>query len=74
MIFPFVEGEDLLQHISRSGRLMEEIARLHFRELCEGIQYLKSKYIVHRDIKLENTERKHVRLSKFILCSLEPLS
>ena len=44
---------DLVQD-NPNGKLEEEQARIYFKQLVEGMDYIHSKGIIHRDIKLEN--------------------
>ena len=46
--------EDLLNYISKRSQIPDVTAKLIFRQLIEGIQYIHSNSIVHRDIKLDN--------------------
>lgn len=47
-------GGDLLHYLRRRRRLEEPIAKLFLKQLMNGLGYLHSKDIAHRDIKLEN--------------------
>ena len=47
-------GGDLLNYVRKRRKLSEEFAKYIFRQLLEGIGYCHSKYILHRDIKLDN--------------------
>ena len=40
--------------MKRKGKLTESTARFIFRQILDGLIYLHSKDIIHRDIKLEN--------------------
>ena len=46
--------EDLLNYISKRSQIPEITAKVIFKQIIEGIQFLHSKNIVHRDIKLDN--------------------
>jgi serine/threonine protein kinase len=47
-------GGDLLHYVRKRKKLDEDIAKILFKQLIEGIQYIHRKNVVHRDIKLEN--------------------
>jgi|JI9StandDraft_1071089.scaffolds.fasta_scaffold317136_2 serine/threonine-protein kinase ULK/ATG1 len=48
------EGGPLAQLIFEKGRLTEEEAWPFIRDIYEGLNYLNSKGIIHRDIKAAN--------------------
>lgn len=47
-------GGDLLDKILQVGHFSELDASVIFKSMVESINYLHSKNIVHRDVKLEN--------------------
>lgn len=47
-------GGDLLHYVRRRRRIDEDVAKVIFKQIVLGIQYIHSKNIIHRDIKLEN--------------------
>jgi len=47
-------GGDLLTYVRKRRKLKEETARSIFQHLIEGLNYCHKKYILHRDIKLDN--------------------
>jgi tRNA A-37 threonylcarbamoyl transferase component Bud32 len=52
--FDYMEGEDLVDYITRQGRLKEKRARSIFRSLIAAVEFAHRHHIVHRDLKLEN--------------------
>mmetsp|Transcript_47296 Transcript_47296/g.90280 ORF Transcript_47296/g.90280 Transcript_47296/m.90280 type:complete len:325 (-) Transcript_47296:800-1774(-) len=54
LICELLRGGELLDALIEKGTYTEGDARLCFIQLTKGIQYLHSKHVVHRDIKLEN--------------------
>ena len=59
---------DLLQYIRLRGPLSETDARKFFKEMCEGVEYLHSNDIIHRDLKCENvllTQKNAIKIADF---------
>ncbi|TKR89894.1 hypothetical protein L596_013933 [Steinernema carpocapsae] len=54
MIEEFAENGDLLNRVKKLKRIDEVEGRFLFRQLVEGLQYLESIEVVHRDLKCEN--------------------
>ena len=53
-VIELCSGGDLLNYVRKRRRLNEDVAKYFFKQLIEGLQYIHSKNIVHRDIKLDN--------------------
>ena len=47
-------GGDLLTFVRRRRKLKEDNAKFIFRQIIQGIQYVHTKGVLHRDIKLDN--------------------
>mmetsp|Transcript_19179 Transcript_19179/g.50103 ORF Transcript_19179/g.50103 Transcript_19179/m.50103 type:complete len:328 (-) Transcript_19179:157-1140(-) len=54
LVTELLTGGELLDAVIDCGNYTEEDARQVFVQMIKGIQYLHSKNIVHRDLKLEN--------------------
>ena len=54
IVMEMCAGGDLLAYVRRRRRLRESVAKKIFRQLIEGLAYIHSKNIAHRDIKLDN--------------------
>lgn len=53
-VMDFIEGGDMFTLLRLQGRLSEEVVRTYIAELVVAMQYLHSRDIVYRDLKLEN--------------------
>ena len=47
-------GGDLLNFVRKRKKLDEDTARVLFKQVIEGLGYIHSKGVLHRDIKLDN--------------------
>lgn len=54
LVMELCAGGDLLNFVRKRKKLDEDIARVLFKQIIEGIGYIHSKKILHRDIKLDN--------------------
>ena len=53
IIMEYICG-DLLTFMRKRGKISEPTAKIIFKQIIKGLQYLHKKNIVHRDIKLDN--------------------
>ena len=61
-------GGDLLTYVRKRRKLNENVAKYLFKQIVEGIGYIHSKNIIHRDIKLDNIlldNKGHVKIGDF---------
>lgn len=64
----YADNGDLLDYLKMKGAIDEKQAKLWFKQIALGVQYLHSKNIAHRDLKCENiliTRQFHVKLADF---------
>lgn len=54
LVMELCAGGDLLNFVRKRKRLDEVTAKVLFKQIIEGIGYIHSKKILHRDIKLDN--------------------
>lgn len=54
LVMEHVNAGDLLSFVRRRSKLSEPCAKFIFKQIIEGIEYLHSLHILHRDIKLDN--------------------
>jgi serine/threonine protein kinase len=54
IVMELCAGGDLLAYVRRRRKLKENVAKKIFRQIIEGLGYIHSKNIAHRDIKLDN--------------------
>lgn len=53
-IMPLLPGSELFDVVVDRGNLQEEEARVVFKQMAQGLQYLHEQGIAHQDISLEN--------------------
>lgn len=61
-------GNDLLSYVRKRKKLNETVAVYFFKQIVEGIGYIHSKNVVHRDIKLDNIlldSKGHIKIADF---------
>ena len=54
IIMEYISGGNLQNFVKKRRKLCEKTAKILYRQLIQGIKYIHSKGVVHRDIKLEN--------------------
>lgn len=69
MILELAEGGEVYSKVNACGAMKEREARRIIKMVLEGVQYLHSSGITHRDLKLENLLYKHATKKSDILIS-----
>lgn len=54
IVLDYASGGELFDYIFRHKHLKDQMALKLFAQLVSGVDYMHSKHIVHRDLKLEN--------------------
>ena len=54
LVMELCAGGDLLNFVRKRKKLDESVAKVIFKQIIDGIGYIHSKRILHRDIKLDN--------------------
>ena len=54
IIMEYINCGNLFSFVKKRRKLSEKTSKFLFRQIIQGIKYIHSKNIVHRDIKLEN--------------------
>lgn len=69
IVMDYANGGDLVNNLTDFGCLTEEDARIWFNQLVAALQYMHSRSIAHRDVKLDNIFLKNgvVKLGDFSL-------
>ena len=47
-------GGDLLSYLKKRRKIKESVAKVLFKQLLDGINFMHHKMVAHRDIKLDN--------------------
>ncbi|NXS26813.1 AKT2 kinase, partial [Pomatostomus ruficeps] len=70
-VMEYANGGELFFHLSRERVFSEERARFYGAEIVSALEYLHSRDVVYRDIKLENLmldKDGHIKITDFGLC------
>lgn len=54
IILEYAGGGELFEFVSQTGKFSEEVTRTYFSQVLDGLEYLHSQGIAHRDMKPEN--------------------
>lgn len=54
IVVEFISGGDLLSFLRKRNKVSEPVAKFLFKQLMEGLKYMHSQGIIHRDVKLDN--------------------
>lgn len=68
MVFDYIPGGELFQHLKNTEYFTEDRARFYAAEILLALEFLHSKHIVYRDLKPENVmldAEGHVKLTDF---------
>ncbi|XP_025065332.1 serine/threonine-protein kinase 32A isoform X2 [Alligator sinensis] len=73
MVVDLLLGGDLRYHLQQNVRFQETTVKLFISELVLALDYLQSRYIIHRDIKPDNIlldEHGHVHITDFNIATM----
>lgn len=75
MLMEFLQGGDLIFHLTRRGRFTEQETAFYMAELLEALDTVHRRGFVHHDIKPDNiviSASGHLKLLDFGLCKYDP--
>ncbi|KAH8110359.1 kinase-like domain-containing protein [Phellopilus nigrolimitatus] len=73
MVFEYVNGGKMLDHIIKHGRRRERVVRTSSRRIGSALDYCHRNNVVHRDLKIENILIFKRETSRHRLWSFQPL-
>lgn len=54
IVLEYISGGDLLSFLRKRIKVNEQVAKYIFKQLLEGLKYMHSQGVIHRDVKLDN--------------------
>lgn len=54
MVLELIQGGELAEFIAKQGKLDEAVAKGVFKQVLDGLEWMHSKKVLHRDLKCEN--------------------